>query len=143
MAYLLDVNVLIALLDADHEHHERAHNWFGKLQSTRWATCPITENGVIRIMAQTTFQGTTLGPTESARRLDKARQLPNHSFWPDDITLLDRDLVDYMKIPGHKHVTDTYLLALAVKHGGQLATFDRRLISAAVKGGQAALHVIG
>jgi uncharacterized protein len=143
MAYLLDVNVLIALLDADHEHHERAHNWFGGLQSERWATCPITENGVVRILAQTALGGGRLGVTEAAQRLEKACQLPNHLFWPDDVSLLDQNYINYLQISGPKNITDAYLLAIAVKHGGTLATFDRRLVTTAVKGGTAAMHVIG
>jgi uncharacterized protein len=142
MVYLLDVNVLIALLDADHEHHERAHIWFGGLQAERWATCPITENGVVRILAQTTLGGGRLGVAEAAQRLERACQLPNHLFWPDDISLLDKNFINYLQIPGPKNITDAYLLGIAVKHGGRLATFDRRLVTKAVKGGVAMLSVI-
>ena len=49
MRYLLDVNVLIALIDTAHIHHEIAHEWFAK--RGEWATCAITENGLLRIVA--------------------------------------------------------------------------------------------
>lgn len=71
------------------------------------------------------------------------RQQPGHYFWHDDISLYDDQLIDSSKLIASLQVTDTYLLALAVKHGGQFATFDRRLVTTAVKGGAAALLVIG
>jgi uncharacterized protein len=143
ITYLLDVNILMALLDAGHEHHEIAHDWFARIGSAYWATCPITENGVIRIMAQPRYPKGLAQPAAVASHLEKACQQSNHIFWPDDLSLLDSSYVESRKISSHKQVTDTYLLALAVKHGGQFATFDRRLVTTAVKGGAAALHIIG
>jgi predicted nucleic acid-binding protein len=41
-----------------------------------------------------------------------------------------------------KHLTDYYLLALAVQQGASLATFDRRIDPALIKGGLEAYTVI-
>jgi hypothetical protein len=71
------------------------------------------------------------------------RGLGGHAFWPDDVTLLDNQRVDSARLLDSGQVTDTYLLALAAAHGGQLATFDRHLVTDAVVGGARALHLIG
>jgi predicted nucleic acid-binding protein len=70
------------------------------------------------------------------------RALDGHLFWPDDISLLAADEVDPARILTSAQVTDTYLLALAKSKGGLLATFDRKLSSAAVRDGQTALRLI-
>ncbi len=49
---LLDVNVLIALLDRRHIHHEPTHGWFASAQADGWATCPLSQNAVLRILGQ-------------------------------------------------------------------------------------------
>ena len=48
--FLLDINVLIALIDPAHVQHDRAHRWFAGRGQKAWATCPLTENGVLRIV---------------------------------------------------------------------------------------------
>ena len=78
-----------------------------------------------------------------AESLDSLLAAPGHQFWPDDISLLDREKVDLGRLATSSQVTDSYLLALAIAHGGQLATFDRRLITDAVKDGAQALYRIG
>jgi len=143
VTFLLDVNVLIALIDPAHVGHDAAHYWFDAEGKAAWATCPITENGVIRIVGNPKYPntpGSTAGVTEIIAAL---RALPGHAFWPDDISLVDSDHVDAAQVLTSAQVTDSYLLALAVAHGGKLATFDRRLSIKAVKGGKAALHLIG
>jgi toxin-antitoxin system PIN domain toxin len=142
--FLLDVNVVIALIDPNHLHHDIAHEWFARVGAATWATCPIVENGVIRILGNPNYPlGDASGsPAKVAAILGSLRDAPGHVFWPDDMSLLDTDLIALDTILSSRHVTDTYLLALAVKHGGQLATFDRRLTTSAVKSGAQALHVI-
>jgi predicted nucleic acid-binding protein len=49
-AVLLDVNVLIALLDRRQVHHKQAHAWFAASHAAGWATCPLTQNAVLRIL---------------------------------------------------------------------------------------------
>lgn len=143
MTYLLDVNVLVALIDPGHVAHDTAHEWFESSGHQDWATCPMTENGVIRIVGHPKYTNTPGSPAVVAGIVARLRELPGHKFWPDDLSLVGSDLVDPTRILISAQVTDTYLLALAKTNGGKLATFDRRLSAAAVKGGKAALHVIG
>ena len=143
MSFLLDVNVLIALIDRTHVNHDAAHEWFAGVGSANWATCPITENGVIRIVGRTSYPNSPGSPTAVAALLRKLSALPGHVFWPDMLSLLNASLVDISGLTSPRQVTDSYLLALAVSRSGQLATFDRRLSSKAVIGGEHALCVIG
>ena len=142
MTFLLDVNVLVALIDPAHVAHDAAHHWFERTGAADWATCPLTENGVIRIVGHPKYPNTPGSPAAAAVIVAKLRLLPGHSFWPDDLSLVGSDRVEVSRILTSAQVTDTYLLALARAHGGQLATLDRRLSFAAVKGGKAALHPI-
>lgn len=124
MRALLDVNVLIALFDADHIHHEQAHNWFVHNQFG-WASCPLTENGLVRILCHPHYSKIIKRTAiEVIADLREVSMRTNHEFWPDDITICDNELIRADRIQGHRQITDVYLLALAVKHGGCLATFD-------------------
>lgn len=141
--FLLDVNVLIALLDPAHVQHDAAHEWFAAAQGRHaWATCPLTENGVLRIVGSTRYPNSPGTPAAVAPLLATLRTLPGHVFWPDDISLVDAERVDAARVLSSAQVTDTYLLALACAHGGQLASFDRRLVKDAVRGGARRLHLI-
>lgn len=143
MTYLLDVNVLVALIDPAHIAHDAAHVWFESSGHQDWATCPMTENGVIRVVGHPKYTNTPGSPAMVAGIVTRLRELPGHRFWPDDLSLVGSDLVDPTRILTSAQVTDTYLLGLAKSKGGTLATFDRRLSAAAVKGGKASLHLIG
>jgi uncharacterized protein len=142
VTFLLDVNVLVALIDPTHVGHEAAHGWFGTTGAASWATCPITENGVMRIVGHPRYPNSAGSPAAVAPIVARLRALPGHVFWKDDLSLVDTDLVNVDQIATPGQVTDAYLLALAVANQGQLATFDRRLSSKAVRGGRAGLHVI-
>jgi uncharacterized protein len=123
MRALLDVNVLIALLDADHSLHARATQWFTGHARRGWASCPITQNGCIRIMSHPGYPNAL--PVQSVmQHLTEASTSNHHEFWPDDVSLLDAAVADSARIHGPRQVTDIYLLALAVQHGGQFVTFD-------------------
>lgn len=141
--YLLDVNVLIALIDPAHLQHDRAHDWFAAQGQQAWATCPLTENGVLRIVGHARYPNSPGTPAAVAELIAVLCALGGHEFWPDDVTLLDRQHIDSARLLDSRQVTDTYLLALAVAHGGQLATFDRHLVTDAVVNGSQALHPIG
>lgn len=141
-AFLLDVNVLIALLDPAHVHHSDAHNWFASKAKRAWASCPLTENAVLRILGDPRYQNYSGSPAAVAELLQEFFALPGHIFWPDDISILDGEKIDASRLLGSRQVTDSYLLALARARGGQLATFDRRIITDAVKGGAQAVHQI-
>ncbi|MEP7456257.1 TA system VapC family ribonuclease toxin [Phyllobacterium sp. SB3] len=142
MAFLLDVNVLIALFDPVHVHHDAAHEWFDRAGKASWATCPLTENGVLRIIGNPRYPNSPGTPATVMTLLSGLVSLPGHVFWPDDISLVGSKLIDPTRLLSSNQVTDTYLLALARTHGGQLATFDRRLVADAVQGGKGSLHFI-
>jgi toxin-antitoxin system PIN domain toxin len=140
--YLLDVNVPVALIDPAHVQHDRAHDRFAAHGRAAWATCPTTENGVLRIVGHPRYRTSPGNPAAVAGAVAGLRSLPGHAFWPDDIPLFDSRLVDTSRLFASGQVTGTYLLAMAAARGGQLATFDRRLVPNAVSGGLQALHVI-
>lgn len=120
---LLDVNVLVALLDADHIDHRRARAWLELEIEQGWASCALTENGVIRVMSQPRYPS-PVAPAEAAGRLARAAANERHAFWPCDVSLLDPEVVDRSRLYGPRQVTDIYLLALATARGGRLVTFD-------------------
>ena len=141
-SYLLDINVLIALVDPAHVQHDAAHAWFAQPSRQAFATCPLTENGLLRIVGHARYPNSPGTPASVAGLLAGMRSLPGHSFWPDSISLMDAAHIDAARLLHASQVTDSYLLALAHAHGGQLATFDRKLVAAAVHGGSQALHLI-
>lgn len=141
--FLLDVNVLIALIDPAHVQHDAAHEWFAAHGKQAWATCPLTENGVLRIVGHSRYPNSPGTPAEVAQLMKGLRSLPGYVFWPDNISLLDTEMIDTERLLNSGQVTDSYLLALACVHKGQLATFDRRLVTDAVRGGAQGLHLIG
>ena len=140
MRALLDVNVLIALLDADHTLHRRASDWFAEHAPSGWASCPITQNGCIRIMSHPGYPN-PVPVAAVAERLREAGANPLHEFWPDDASLLDHGTIEPSRIHGPRQVTDVYLLALAVGHGGRFVTFDKALSRGAVRRAEAR-HIV-
>lgn len=123
---LLDVNVLVALFDPNHVHHELAHDWFVDQRSSGWATCPLTENGFVRVLSHPGY-GDGSRPGELVDRLRQFCASGPHVFWQDTVSLRDKKLFNPSVIRGHRQVSEVYLLGLAKKHGGQLATFDRTI----------------
>ncbi|MEQ8211180.1 MAG: PIN domain-containing protein [Lacipirellulaceae bacterium] len=143
MIYLLDVNVLIALLDETHINYEAAHDWFLSKRVTNWATCPLTENGTIRILGNPNYVAVNADSAMIADQLGTLLQVKNHSFWPDELSILDRSIFELTKLTGHKQVTDLYLAGLAQHNGGKLATFDQSIpVTALVKPWSGVLEVI-
>jgi len=143
MIYLLDVNVLIALLDSRHVHNEAAHKWAGSHgRSLQWASCPIVENAFVRITASASYPNSLGSATAALNKLQENCATTDHRFWPDDLSLRDAALLSGGDLLHSSHVTDCYLLALAAKHGGKLASFDRRIPAHLVRGGRNALHIV-
>jgi toxin-antitoxin system PIN domain toxin len=136
MRALLDVNVLIALLDADHSLHQSAITWFTDHARAGWASTPITQNGCVRIMSHPGYPN-ALRVQQVMNRLRVATVDPVHEFWPDSISLLDTNMVDATRIHGPRQLTDIYLLAVAVRHEGCFVTFDASVALDAVKGAKA------
>ena len=141
MIRLLDANVLIALADMDHVHAATALRFFERTAvRDGWATCPLTENAFLRIVGRTGYPGGPGTTGEARRMLHSLRSAPGHQFWPDSVSLADAKV--FPELPATKDLTDAYLLGLAVKNGGRLATFDRRIDPARIPGGAQALEVL-
>jgi toxin-antitoxin system PIN domain toxin len=133
MRALLDVNVLIALLDPDHAFHDRGHNWWAANAKHGWASCPLTENGVVRIMSNPGYsRHVTFTPGDLIGRLGQFAENSDHKFWSDDISFRDKAIFSTDRIHGSRSLTDLYLLALATEHQGRLVTFDRGIPLSAV-----------
>jgi toxin-antitoxin system PIN domain toxin len=135
MRAVLDVNVLIALFDPVHVHSHRAHEWWAANRSAGWASCPITQNGFVRILSQPSYPGAR-STAEAMRLLELFAAQGDHAFWGDDISLLDQQRFNWNHILGPKQLTDIYVLGVAVKNGGRLATFDRAIPRSAVTGAE-------
>lgn len=135
MAYLLDVSVVIALIDRTHVAHEAVNRWFADASPVGWATCPIVENGVIRIVSQPSYPNVQASPSIVAAAVRKLCDLRGHEFWPDSLSLIRSAVFDSQRLVSAQHITDTYLLGLAASRGGKLATLDRRINTGAVKDG--------
>jgi toxin-antitoxin system PIN domain toxin len=131
---LLDVNVLVALFDPAHNNYEDAHRWLGRNRQYGWATCPMTINGCIRILSNPAYPAADLKPAEVGSRLRSFCAAPDHHFWEDSVSLLDDSLFRLSMIGGHQKITDAYLLGLAVRNHGRLATLDRSIPLKAVPG---------
>ena len=131
---LPDVNALIALVDPAHVHHERASRWFTAAAQRGWATCPLTENGVVRVLSTPAYPGVRLRAADAVALLDLL--IRNHAatfhFWSETVSLRDRTLFDPQAIAGPGQVTDVYLLGLCQRHGGTLATLDSAITAAAI-----------
>jgi hypothetical protein len=123
---LLDINVLLALLDQDHIDHQRARDWLTADVSHGWASCAITQNGFVRIISQPRYPS-PISPNQAMELLARATRTEYHEFWPCRVSLLDELAVSRNRIHGPYQVTDAYLLALAVGHGGRFVTFDQRI----------------
>ena len=138
--YLLDINLLLALTDPMHIHHELSHQWFAKKGQQAWATCPLTENGFVRIASHPNYPNR---PGDVPAVLSILRQVcesSGHRLWPDDLSILE--ILEQEAIITHAQITDVYLLGLAVSKQGKLATLDRRIPVDAVSRGPRAIEVI-
>jgi uncharacterized protein len=116
---LLDGNVLVALVSSAHVHHGAAQRWFSSHEGL-FATCPITQGSLLRLLIQ-------LADATPQVAVDVLAQLsahPRHRFWPD---ALQYTQIDWQGVLGHRQVTDAYLAALARHQKGQLVTFDKGL----------------
>ena len=140
---LLDINVLVALFDPDHVHHDLAHDWFADRRTDGWASCPLTENGLIRVLANPRYgspNASLRGVRDTVRRFLSSKE---HEFWPDDVSIADDTLFNVSALTGYRQITDVYLLGLATRRGGHLVTFDRSIPVKAVIGAErAALTVV-
>lgn len=142
MRGLLDVNVLIALFDSDHVFHDRAHQWLEENVSLGIATCPLTENGVVRVISHQKYSRILkLAPLEVIGRLNRFCESQDHEFWADDVSIRDLRIFERDRILGSRQITDVYLLGLARSKEGRLITFDEGIAISSVHGAKA-LHLV-
>ena len=141
MRALLDVNVLLALLDADHVDHLTARAFVESEIRSGWASCAITQNGFVRVLSQPRYPSPVTA-AEAADRLQLATRTDHHAFWPCEVSLLDDGTIDRTRLLGPRQVTDVYLLALAAHHGGRFVTFDAGVPLAAARRASAANLVV-
>lgn len=130
---LLDVNILVALFDRDHPHHDVAHDWFTDAQAA-WATCSLAQNAVIRILSNPRYHPIHQPVVDVVGSLRRFCESPHHQFWAAPVSLTDQSLFDVAQVRGYRQLTDVYLLGLAKKMGGYLATLDRTIPLSAVRG---------
>jgi hypothetical protein len=130
-AFLLDVNVLIALVREDHEAHLKVKQWFLKTGMRHWATCPLTEAGFVRVVVNPKFAEPSIDMSEALEVLEAMTQAKGHQFWAIDVGIVGAVQGVRERLFGHQQVTDAYLLGLAVRHKGVLVTLDRGLMSLA------------
>lgn len=142
MSYLIDVNVLIARSDQRHQYHAAAFQWFASIGDQPFFTCPIVENGFVRIFGNPNYPGGPGNVEAACQILRLIRSMPGHCFLPDGLSIADRSHFPDLGNANVKALTDVYLLGLAVDMGLKFATFDSKIKAQTVKGGAPALEVI-
>ncbi|MHB8383806.1 MAG: TA system VapC family ribonuclease toxin [Candidatus Binataceae bacterium] len=144
MIALLDANVLIALFDPSHVHHEAAHGWFGMNRGSGWATCPLTENAFARVLSNPAYPGSGTTVRDAALRLGSFCSDRQHHFWNDSVSIREDERFVWAHVQGYRQLTDVYLLALAVAKQARLATFDSTISIRAVDNAESKnLELIG
>lgn len=128
-AILFDVNVLVALAWPNHVHHVAALTWFSDTGGRRFATCPVTQSGFVRVSSNRRAIPFARTPAEACVLLRRIVRLPGHVFWTDEIDLSSTEHIAWERLGTHAQVTDAHLLAVALHRGGQLATFDREMVN--------------
>ncbi len=131
----LDADILIALGDSDHEHHQRCSSWFLSPEREAWATCPLTENAFVRILGHSNYPG-FVGPADARSVLRALTAAPGHQFWLDALSVCDTDA--FPRLTGSRSLTDLYLLGLAIARKDRFATLDERIDASLLPGGPSA-----
>ena len=139
---LLDLNILTALLWPAHEHHDVAHRWFGDRGAARWATCSLTQLGFVRLVSNPAFSRDALTAVDALALLAENLTRPGHDFWTDAVQLPAAVKEMEGELEGYRQLTDAYLLALAHRRKGLLATFDRGIRTLAREKFGASLEVV-
>lgn len=98
--------------------------WFARNRAKGWATCPMTHAGFVRIVSNPAFSRDAVSPLEAVNLLRATTEADDHEFWPDETSLPEAVSFAGQRLVGHQQVSDAYLLGLAIRRGGVLATFD-------------------
>lgn len=137
---LPDLNVLVALAWPSHIHHAAAHEWFAQQRNYGWATCPITQSGLVRLSSNSRITSDAVSPEVALKLLKKLTELPDHQFWPDAVALGDAVIFQKGCLLGHRQITDAYLFSLAIHNNARLITFDKGIKSLDLEAARA--HVL-
>ena len=132
--YLLDVNVLVALLWPNHMHHGAVIRWFGNDNKRQFATCPLTELGFARLSCNASAVGKAITLGTALETLAGVSRMPNHRFLSETAALPALLAPIAAHVVGHRQVSDAYLIALARLHGAKLVTLDARIKRAFASG---------
>lgn len=141
MLCLPDINVLIALADPAHAFHAAARLWLSSHPRLGLATCPLTENGFLRIYGHPSYPGGPGSPALARLDLRVYRKRRGHRFLPCDISFDDARFLDLTNVTP-RQLTDLYLVAMAVQHKMRFVTFDRTIPVTRVKHGAAGIEVL-
>jgi toxin-antitoxin system PIN domain toxin len=141
MRALFDVSMLLALFDPGHVMHRAAMTWWQSSRAHGWASCPLSENGFLRIISQRSYPRPVPLP-DALATIQAQVARGGHEFWPDDLSILDAERINHTRLLGPAQITDIYLLALAVRHNGRLVTLDRSMDSTSVRNAAPANLVI-
>jgi len=131
MIELPDINVLVALLDPAHIHHQIAWDWFAQAEQTGWATCPLTESGCVRVLTSTGHNSKKIKPNGASDLLRAflALYAATHHYFPDDVRIVDTTRFRLRNLQEHNQVTDLHLLGLCQQNGLRFVTFDNAIQS--------------
>jgi hypothetical protein len=128
-AYLLDVNVLMAISWPDNVNHAAAQRWFRDHRKAGWATCPMTQTAFVRLSSNRSVTENALHPPAAISVLEKNTQNAYHEFWSDNLTLPEAVAPFRDRIHGHQQIADAYLLGLSMRKKARLVTFDKAISS--------------
>lgn len=126
-AYLLDVNVLMAISWPDNANHAAAQRWFAEHMKAGWATCPMTQSAFVRLSSNRSVTENALHPSAAITLLERHSQNPYHEFWNANLTFTDAVAPFRERIIGHQQIADAYLLGLAMRKKARLVTFDKAI----------------
>ncbi len=143
MIQMPDVNTLVAAAWPNHVHHRTARAWFRNSMSDGWATCAIVQSGFLRISMNPAVVGRRVPFPEAAGILSRFTAGTEHVLWrseavPEEWPAWLRD-----RVQGYRQITDAFLIATAIKHGGMLATLDARALALLPESQRSVVHVIG
>jgi toxin-antitoxin system PIN domain toxin len=134
--YLLDVNVLVALLDEDHVHHSLASEWFDT-RGLQWALCPLTEAGFLRYMTRPKVGDMSV--KEASRMLARLAEEPGYHYQPISAEWGSLASPFFKRVFGHNQITDAFLLGVAIQEELVLVTLDKAILHMA---GEYRSHVL-
>jgi hypothetical protein len=130
--WLLDVNVLVARFWEPHVFHQKVRSWMADHKREGWASCPITQAGLVRTISNPGFSPEVPSPAEAMHWLaETLHRDPSHHFWADDLPVAAACHKSESKLSGFRQIADAYLLGLAIHNKGRLLTLDRRMLALA------------